>query len=97
MPDNRYSGMKCDCLYEQGASMQSVISSKFQTTIPKAIRENMNLSAKDMLEWTIANGKIIVTPARRNFLSYQNTIEVGKGDIRKDIERARKFRAERRK
>jgi len=41
-----------------------------------------------MLEWTIADGKIIVTPARRNFLSYQNTIKVGKGDIRKDIEGA---------
>jgi AbrB family looped-hinge helix DNA binding protein len=31
--------------------MQSVITSKYQTTIPKAIREKIGLSVKDALDW----------------------------------------------
>jgi AbrB family looped-hinge helix DNA binding protein len=75
--------------------MQSVITSKYQTTIPKAVRESMKLSVKDTLEWTIVNGKILVTPVKKKFLTYQNKIKIGKGDIRKDIERARSVRVER--
>lgn len=73
--------------------MQSVVSSKFQTTIPKSIRENMNLSVSDTLEWTIADGKIIVTPTKRDFLSYQNTIKIGKGDVGKNVKLAKKLNA----
>ena len=48
----------------------------------------MNLSVRDTLEWTIADGKIIVTPAKSDFLSYQNTIKIGKGSIDKDVKLA---------
>jgi bifunctional DNA-binding transcriptional regulator/antitoxin component of YhaV-PrlF toxin-antitoxin module len=47
--------------------MQSTITSKFQTTIPKAIRENLALAVTDTLEW-----KVIVSPWQKNFLKYQN-------------------------
>ena len=33
--------------------MQSIITSKYQTTIPKAIREYIGLSVKDALEWKV--------------------------------------------
>ncbi|MDP2973195.1 MAG: type II toxin-antitoxin system PrlF family antitoxin, partial [Deltaproteobacteria bacterium] len=48
--------------------MQSVITSKFQTTIPKAVRENLKLSVQDALEWKIERGKVIVYPAQKKFL-----------------------------
>lgn len=74
--------------------MQSVITSKFQTTIPKAVRENLKLSVQDALEWKIERGKVIVYPAQKKFLQYKNTIKTGKGDISADIELARTMRME---
>jgi AbrB family looped-hinge helix DNA binding protein len=74
--------------------MQSIITSKYQTTIPKDIRENLGLSVKDALEWKVENGKIVVYPAKRDFLKYRNTIKTGEGDIAGDIEVARNIRME---
>ena len=74
--------------------MQSVITSKFQTTIPKAVRESLKLSVQDALKWKIERGKVIVYPAQKKFLQYKNTVKTGKGDISADIERARTMRAE---
>ena len=74
--------------------MESTITSKFQTTIPKAIRENMVLRVNDTLEWKIDQGKIIVAPKQKNFLKYQNKVKVGKGDIDADISLARALRLE---
>ena len=74
--------------------MQSVITSKFQTTIPKAVRENLKLSVQDALEWKIERGKVIVYPAQKKFLQYKNTVKTGKGDISADIELARTMRSE---
>jgi AbrB family looped-hinge helix DNA binding protein len=69
--------------------MESTITSKFQTTIPKAIRENLALVVNDTLEWKVEQGKIIVAPKQKNFLKYQNKVKVGKGDIEADISLAR--------
>lgn len=74
--------------------MQSTITSKYQTTIPKAIRERLNLSVKDTLEWKVEKDRITVYPAKKNFLTYQNTVKTGRGDIAADIETARKLRME---
>ncbi len=75
--------------------MQTVISSKFQTTIPKKIREQLSLSVSDTLEWEVKDGRIIVTSAQADFLKYKNSISVGPGDIQEDIQLARKKRANR--
>jgi bifunctional DNA-binding transcriptional regulator/antitoxin component of YhaV-PrlF toxin-antitoxin module len=74
--------------------MKSVITSKFQTTIPKAVRDRMKLSVQDTLEWRIIDGKAVVAPMKKAFLGYQNCIKIGEGDISKDIELARRRRAE---
>ena len=74
--------------------MQSIITSKYQTTIPKAIRENLRLSVKDALEWKVDKGKVVVYPAKQDFLKYRNAIKTGGGDITADIEAARNLRME---
>jgi len=74
--------------------MQSVITSKFQTTIPKAVRETLKLSVQDALEWKIERGKVVVYPAQKKFLQYKNIIKTGKGEISADIDQARTMRVE---
>jgi AbrB family looped-hinge helix DNA binding protein len=74
--------------------MKSIITSKYQTTIPKAIRINLGLSVKDALEWKVENGQVILYPAKRNFLRYRNSVKTGQGDIAGDIEAARNLRME---
>ena len=74
--------------------MESFITSKFQTTIPKAIRENLKLSVSDAIEWKIENGKAIVTPVQKKFLRHKNTVNTGKGNVQEDIQLARRLRVE---
>ena len=74
--------------------MKSIITSKYQTTIPKAIRINLGLSVKDALEWKVENGQVILYPIKRNFLKYRNSVKTGQGDIAGDIEAARNSRME---
>lgn len=75
--------------------MKSVITSKFQTTIPKQVREKLKLAVNDALEWRIVKGQMVVYPLQRRFLERRNIIKVGKGDIRKDLQKARDSRVER--
>jgi AbrB family looped-hinge helix DNA binding protein len=81
-----------ELLKKEGPAMQSTITSKYQTTIPKTIRENLSLGVNDTLEWEIDQGKIIVFPKQKKFLEYQNRIRVGKGDISADLALARDLR-----
>ena len=74
--------------------MQSVITSKYQTTIPKRIRLQLKLSVSDALEWKVENGRAVVLPVQKQFLKYRNAIKTGKGDIARDMELARIERAE---
>jgi len=74
--------------------MQSVITSKFRTTIPKEVRERLNLSVYDTLEWKIYQGKILVQPVQKKFLEYRNKIKTGPGKVEEDIKQARKQRVE---
>jgi AbrB family looped-hinge helix DNA binding protein len=75
--------------------MKSTITAKFQTTIPKDVRERLKLSVHDAVDWKIEEGKVVVYPVRKDFLQHRNRIKVGEGDIRADIEQARASRAER--
>ena len=74
--------------------MQSVITSKFQTTIPKDVREKLKLSIHDTLEWKVDKGRIVVLPVHKKFLTHRNRIKTGPGNIESDIQRARKKRVE---
>jgi len=75
--------------------MQTVITSKFQTTIPKNIREKLKLTINDALAWRVEGGEIILEPVRKGFLLRKNSIRTGTGDIEADIARAKQLRAAR--
>ena len=75
-------------------SMQSVITSKFQTTIPKKVRESLKLTINDTLEWKIERGKTVVIPVQKRFLNYKNAIKTGAGKIEEDIILSRNRRIE---
>jgi len=65
--------------------MRTTITSKYQTTIPKAVREDLSLSIHDTLEWNVENGKIVVLPMQKNFLNFRNAVKTGSGDIENDV------------
>ena len=74
--------------------MQTVITSKFQTTIPKKIREKLKLLVNDSLEWRVESGKIILEPLHKGFLLRKNSVKTGVGNIDEDIAQAKKMRGE---
>jgi AbrB family looped-hinge helix DNA binding protein len=74
--------------------MRSLVTSKYQTTIPKVIRETLGLSVKDALEWKVEKGKVTLYPTKRNFLKYRNAVKTGEGDIAGDIDTAQNLRME---
>jgi len=69
--------------------MNSTVTSKFQTTIPKEVRERLGIAVHDALEWVVERGKVTVYPVHGSFLRYRNLVKTGKGTISADIERAR--------
>jgi len=75
-------------------SATSRITSKFQTTIPKVVREKLKLSFSDTLNWEIDDDKIIVRTNKNQFLSHRNTVKIGRGDVEQDRELAQKRRME---
>jgi len=77
--------------------MRSVITSKYQTTIPKEVRDTLKLSVHDAVEWRIDDGVAMVYPTQVAFLSRRGCIKTGKGDIASDIKEARRERSERRR
>ena len=74
--------------------MKSVVTSKYQTTIPKSVRAKLKLSINDTLEWKVEKGKMVVYPIRKKFLEHKNAIRIGTGDFRADIDNARTVRIE---
>lgn len=72
----------------------SVLTSKYQTTIPKSVRKLLGLDVHDAIEWSVEGGRAIVVPARSDFFTHRGSIAVGPGDISQDIETARALRAE---
>ena len=56
--------------------MQSVVTSKYQTTIPKDVRSQLKISVSDTLEWKVEDGKAMVSPVQRRFLDYRNSVNL---------------------
>jgi AbrB family looped-hinge helix DNA binding protein len=74
--------------------MNSTVTAKYQTTIPKAVREKLGIAVHDSLEWIVENGTVVVQPVHSTFLSYRGSVKTGSGDITADIQSARDKRAE---
>lgn len=69
--------------------MNSTVTVKYQTTIPKGVREQLGISINDALEWIVEKGKVVVQPVHNNFLQYRGIVKTGAGEISADIQSAR--------
>jgi AbrB family looped-hinge helix DNA binding protein len=65
--------------------MHSAVTVKYQTTIPKLVREQLGISINDALEWIVEKGRVTVYPVHTNFLRHRGIVKTGAGDISADI------------
>jgi AbrB family looped-hinge helix DNA binding protein len=70
----------------------STLTSKGQTTVPKEVREALDLDAGDTLTWEIRGGRVAVTTKRPAFYRWEGIIKKSSGNVVKEIEEARKRR-----
>lgn len=75
--------------------MHSKITSKYQTTIPKEVRDKLKVSVADTLEWKFVDGRLLVETSKPFFQKYRGSIKTGKGDISEDLQKARESIAKR--
>jgi len=75
--------------------MNSAVTIKYQTTIPKVVRDALGISINDVLEWTVEKGRAVVRPVHSDFLKYRGCVKIEPGDIAADIEAARDAMVER--
>ena len=54
--------------------LQSVVTSKGQTTIPKEIRELLGLKPKDRLFYLVEEGKVILKPLHGDILELRGSV-----------------------
>lgn len=55
----------------------STVTSKFQTTIPKEVRERLGVSIAAELRWEVRDGEAVVTLATPAFLARRGSIVDG--------------------
>ncbi|MCE9501919.1 MAG: AbrB/MazE/SpoVT family DNA-binding domain-containing protein [Leptospira sp.] len=77
------------------AKIQSKITSKYQITIPKEIRDMLKVGEADILEWHIEKEGIFVESVEKPFLKYHGFFTSEKGSTKEDIEKAWKIRSQR--
>lgn len=70
----------------------STLTSKGQTTVPKQVRDALDLDAGDKLTWEIQGGKVSVTTERPAFFRWEGFIKNSSGDVVKEMAEARKRR-----
>ncbi len=68
---------------------QSTITSKYQTTVPKEVRQKLGLRPQDVLRWEVVGHDVRVVPARRSFLDRRGSLRVGPGSAVDDVRQAR--------
>jgi AbrB family looped-hinge helix DNA binding protein len=71
---------------------KSTLTTKYQTTVPKEVREKLALAPGDELRWEIREGTVQVSPAEPAFLALRGSIRVGPGSTVEDVRRARAMR-----
>jgi len=83
---------KLYCRKEAHAMPISTLTSKGQTTVPKEVREALDLSVGDKLTWEIRGGKVAITTDRPAFYRWEGFIKNSSGDVVKEMAEARKRR-----
>jgi len=70
----------------------STITSKGQTTVPKQIRDALDLAPGDRLTWELNGGRVAVTTERPALYQWEGFIKHGERDAAKAVAAARKTR-----
>lgn len=70
----------------------STITSKGQTTVPKEVRDALDLGPGDKLTWEVNGGRVAVTPERPALYRWKGFIKHGPADAVKAVAEARKTR-----
>jgi antitoxin PrlF len=70
---------------------QSTLTVKYQTTVPKEVREKLGVEPGDVLKWEILGDRVQVAAAEPAFLLREGRIKVGAGDPVEDVHKARKL------
>lgn len=71
---------------------RSTITSKFQTTVPKEVREKLGVRPGDRLVWK-TEGNVVRLVAESNPLDrLMGSLKVGRGNVLEDIRKARDLR-----
>jgi bifunctional DNA-binding transcriptional regulator/antitoxin component of YhaV-PrlF toxin-antitoxin module len=71
---------------------KSRLDKKYQTTVPREVRDELGLGPGDVLLWEVIGGVARVRPATRAFLARRGSIRVGPGSTVDDVRRARRHR-----
>ncbi len=69
----------------------STITSKGQTTVPKEVRDALNVGAGDKLTWEVRGGRVVITTDRPALYQLEGFIKHGP-DALMAVARARKAR-----
>lgn len=75
--------------------LKSKITSKYQITIPKEIRECLKLSMEDVIEWSVDEKGIHIESASKPFLKHKGFLNIGAADIKSDVKKAWEERTKR--
>ena len=70
----------------------STITSKGQTTVPKEVREALDLEPGDKLTWNVSGGRVAVTTERAAIWNLAGSVKGGPDDQVQAVTEARKRR-----
>ncbi len=70
----------------------STITSKGQTTVPKEVRDALDLGPGDSLSWEVRGGKVAITTDRPALFRWEGVFKEGPSDAVRAVAEARKRR-----
>ena len=68
---------------------KSTLTVKYQTTVPKEVREKLGVGPSDVLTWELEGNHVRVTSSTPNILNLKGRFKVGPGDTVEDLRKAR--------
>ena len=70
---------------------KSTITAKYQTTVPKEVRQKLGVGPADSLQWEVVGNHVRVMASAPDLLSLRGIFKVGPGDPVEDVRRAREL------
>jgi antitoxin PrlF len=70
----------------------STITSKGQTTVPKEVRDALDVGPGDRLTWEIRGGNVAITTGRPELFRWEGIFKDGPADAVEAVKEARKRR-----